>query len=332
MTKQGYYRHFKGKLYRLIDIAKHTETGEELVVYQALYGEMKTWVRPLCMWNETVVKDGAEVPRFAYLGETLPLEAREYMALGVSCQGGAAYGKYYIQMHDGNRSAQIADLEEKTVTDCRMPNPDSLYHCNSAGFGCEFYDGDDVLPLLYVSNENIDRHNIVVYRVKEGEFTPVQTITFDDPRQVNRFYPNVSVDAAGKKLLCLSLDLPTPETHWSLARALILDVYDLPRLADGDVALHVDKAINSFRLPAVVAPQGSAVIDGKLYLASGNEIKTGILLSVYDYHTGKELLKLDLGRAGVLTTEPETVFAFDGGLYITDVYGKIYGVCGLPLN
>lgn len=68
-VKPGRYRHFKGKDYRVILIARNSETEEEMVVYQALYGEFGYWVRPLSMWNETVLVDGKTVPRFSYLGE-----------------------------------------------------------------------------------------------------------------------------------------------------------------------------------------------------------------------------------------------------------------------
>lgn len=62
--KSGLYRHFKGNLYRLLYVAKHSETLEEMVVYQALYGEMGIWVRPASMWNEHVERDGYSGPRF----------------------------------------------------------------------------------------------------------------------------------------------------------------------------------------------------------------------------------------------------------------------------
>lgn len=68
-VKPGCYRHFKGKEYRVILMARNSETEEEMVVYQALYGEFGYWVRPLSMWNETVMADGKTVPRFSYLGE-----------------------------------------------------------------------------------------------------------------------------------------------------------------------------------------------------------------------------------------------------------------------
>lgn len=60
----GKYRHFKGKEYEVIAVAKHSETLEELVVYKALYGEEGIWVRSLAMWNEEVARDGKIVNRF----------------------------------------------------------------------------------------------------------------------------------------------------------------------------------------------------------------------------------------------------------------------------
>ena len=57
--KPGVYRHFKGNTYKLLYVAKHSETLEEMVVYQALYGERGIWVRPARMWNELVTRDGA---------------------------------------------------------------------------------------------------------------------------------------------------------------------------------------------------------------------------------------------------------------------------------
>ncbi|MBQ7924357.1 MAG: DUF1653 domain-containing protein [Clostridia bacterium] len=68
-VKIGKYRHFKGGEYEVLHIAYHSETGEELVVYQALYGDRKVWVRPASMWNETVERDGKTYRRFTYIGE-----------------------------------------------------------------------------------------------------------------------------------------------------------------------------------------------------------------------------------------------------------------------
>ena len=67
----GKYRHYKNKFYKVLGVAKHSETLEDLVVYEALY-ENKTsqlWVRPLEMFIEEVEVDGKKVPRFEYVGE-----------------------------------------------------------------------------------------------------------------------------------------------------------------------------------------------------------------------------------------------------------------------
>ena len=61
----GTYRHYKGNRYEVLGVARHSETDEQLVVYRALYGDQGLWVRPLAMFEESVVVDGQEVPRFA---------------------------------------------------------------------------------------------------------------------------------------------------------------------------------------------------------------------------------------------------------------------------
>ncbi|MBQ8405626.1 MAG: DUF1653 domain-containing protein [Clostridia bacterium] len=65
----GKYRHFKGKEYEVIGLAKHSESLEEMVVYRALYGEGGLWVRPASMWDEEVEKDGKRYKRFTFIGE-----------------------------------------------------------------------------------------------------------------------------------------------------------------------------------------------------------------------------------------------------------------------
>jgi hypothetical protein len=65
--KPGRYRHYKGHEYRVLGLARHSETLEPLVVYQALYDERGLWVRPAAMFIETVMVDGRSEPRFARL-------------------------------------------------------------------------------------------------------------------------------------------------------------------------------------------------------------------------------------------------------------------------
>ena len=65
----GIYKHYKGRLYKVIGVARHTETLEEFVVYHALYEDKKfgknaMWVRPKKMFLEHVEVNGKKVPRF----------------------------------------------------------------------------------------------------------------------------------------------------------------------------------------------------------------------------------------------------------------------------
>jgi len=64
--KTGKYRHYKGNLYQVDGIAKHSETEELMVVYRPLYGEQSLWVRPLTMFIEEVDVEGIKIPRFAF--------------------------------------------------------------------------------------------------------------------------------------------------------------------------------------------------------------------------------------------------------------------------
>jgi len=70
MVNKGRYRHYKGGEYYVIGCAIHSETGESVVVYRALYGDQQLWVRPESMFLENVLIDGQSVPRFLYIDES----------------------------------------------------------------------------------------------------------------------------------------------------------------------------------------------------------------------------------------------------------------------
>lgn len=74
--KIGYYKHFKGKDYEVLGVAKYSEDiDQEFVVYRALYqGDFPSgqlWVRPKAMFCETITRDGKTFPRFQYQGPVL---------------------------------------------------------------------------------------------------------------------------------------------------------------------------------------------------------------------------------------------------------------------
>lgn len=61
------YRHYKGKEYKVLDLAILESTEEACVIYQALYGKNLTFLRPVQSWTETVLVDGAPMPRFGLI-------------------------------------------------------------------------------------------------------------------------------------------------------------------------------------------------------------------------------------------------------------------------
>lgn len=75
MIKIGLYKHFKGQMYRVLATAEHSETGEIMVVYMALYDTHKLYVRPLAMFTEQIkLEDYPACPfegcRFTYVGDS----------------------------------------------------------------------------------------------------------------------------------------------------------------------------------------------------------------------------------------------------------------------
>lgn len=64
----GRYRHYKGKDYIVLGVARHSETEEELVVYRTDYGDRSLWVRPVAMFHESIEINGRVQARFQYVG------------------------------------------------------------------------------------------------------------------------------------------------------------------------------------------------------------------------------------------------------------------------
>ena len=69
--KPGIYRHFKGEEYYVLGTAKHSETQEELALYQHLGKGEELWVRPLSMFLEEVEVDGVRMPRFQFISKNV---------------------------------------------------------------------------------------------------------------------------------------------------------------------------------------------------------------------------------------------------------------------
>ena len=70
LVKKGVYRHYKGNLYAVVDLATHSESLEKMVVYRALYGDFGLWIRPLSIFLEKIEFNGKIQNRFEWVSET----------------------------------------------------------------------------------------------------------------------------------------------------------------------------------------------------------------------------------------------------------------------
>lgn len=108
---KGIYQHYKGNYYEVIDVARHSETLEKMIIYRHLYGDFSSWVRPLTMFLEQVEINGLKIPRFRFISNQSKVSNLifETHATSVDNERGIASGHLYSPLSEQGR-AQAKEL------------------------------------------------------------------------------------------------------------------------------------------------------------------------------------------------------------------------------
>lgn len=133
----GLYQHYKGPFYQVMEVARHSETEEPLVIYRALYGDKGLWARPLSMFTETVEVEGQVKPRFAFCDPQT--EVLEVAALDVKAgqekdfEMAFKQAEQFIQDTKGYISHQLMSCVEKSNRYILLVNWQSI-EAHNVGF------------------------------------------------------------------------------------------------------------------------------------------------------------------------------------------------------
>ena len=141
---QEIYRHFKGNLYQVTAVAEHTETGELLVIYQALYGDFKIYARPLSMFTSRVDRekypDVEQEFRFELQGAEADRLSKESVDIGENRTDRGSETEKRTEIARGIEAGN--GLEEGQETETAKPSESAGEELNLDPFVLEFLDAD----------------------------------------------------------------------------------------------------------------------------------------------------------------------------------------------
>lgn len=250
-----------------------------------------------------------------------------FMKLNLSSlQGAAKYGYYMFLFQKGLKNVYICDLRTKEHVSTMEFSSNSRYHCNNANFSTKFYSDTDLFPLIYVSQQNNNIHQVLVYRVigdsiENLSLNLVQTITGPSPTDINHmFYQDCIVDFENDYLYIYAHHKRDQQDSFHIVR------YKMPTLSDSNVKLTNSDIYSSIYYDnKFSSPQGAVCHKGLLYFVKGvPQWNEQVYLDVVDFDK-KEVCSINLTKKG-FKKEPEGLFLYEDNFICTTNNGGVYSL------
>lgn len=256
------------------------------------------------------------------------IEYEEIMNFGGTrlSQGGDSWGDYFFQFTDKNTLVRVYDLSTRTLVQTIQITSSlkgfvSNCHCNSVNFGTQYFDAEDVFPLIYVSTGYASGGytGALVYRITQhnGTFfiTLVQTIKFPvDKSSWTEFIPGDEY-----AYLCYTSER-------------VIYKVPMPKLKDGNIIISRDDAIETYQFtpqPSWMSTsrnQDRMIYQGRIYVISGvPQSGEASVLFILNLETLERERIIDLKKNG-LKSEPESIFNWQGNICVSflDRIVKLY--------
>ena len=254
------------------------------------------------------------------------IEYDEIMAIsGRYSQGGDCWGDYFFQFTKNNTEVRVYDLSTKTLVQTinitsSLKGFVSNCHCNTVCFGIEYYDAEDIFPLIYVSTGYAagGYTGALVYRITQHKgiffITLVQTIKFPvDKSSWTEFIPG-----EGFAYLCYTEER-------------VIFKVPMPKLKDGDHVISRNDAIETYQFTpqpdwmSTSRNQDRMFHQGKILFVSGVPPGEASVLVVLNLETRERERIIDFKKNG-LTSEPESIFIWRGDICVAfvDKIVKLY--------
>ena len=272
-----------------------------------------------------------------YSGEKKYLLFEEYSSGIIKHQSAACYGDYVFFLLDGMKEVQMYNIQKKkdifTLTQTALGQA-SVYHCNQSCFGKEKYHPEDPFPLLYVSMfQASGRCSSMVYRILPNWNTAsdeynsfsldlVQRIYYPKASNTNAlYYVNAVIDTINNCIYTYSSNSYPSTINYLKCQ---ISKFPLPDAHSGNVVFEDKDIIESYAVDAASANmQGGAIDNNMLYIGRGYPGAGYVNLYIIDLLEKRIKYNVDLLNNGFYE-EPEGAFFYNGILYISTSYYKIY--------